>query len=104
MIVPTYNERGNLDELVDRITGSCSGAGIDVQIVIVDDNSPDSTGEYAEQLAKAHNIKVVHRAGKLGLSSAVIEVFGAASGDIIVVMDADLSHPPETIPAMVSKI
>jgi len=104
VIVPTYNERGNLDELVRRITGSCSGAGIDVQIVIVDDNSPDGTGGNAEQLAKAHNIKVIHRAGKLGLSSAVIEGFRAASGDILVVMDADLSHPPETIPAMVSKI
>jgi dolichol-phosphate mannosyltransferase len=66
VIIPTYNERGNLDELVGRITGSCAGAGIDVQIVIVDDNSPDGTGEYAEQLAKGHNIKVVHKAGKLG--------------------------------------
>jgi len=102
--VPTYNEKDNLDELVRRITQSCSSCKGGVEIVIVDDNSPDGTGKYAEELAKTHNMKVLHRAGKLGLSSAVIEGFGAASGDILVVMDADLSHPPEKIPEMVSKI
>jgi len=102
--VPTYNERDNLDELVRRISQSCSSCRGGVEIVIVDDNSPDGTGKYAEELSKTHNMKVLHRAGKLGLSSAVIEGFGAASGDILVVMDADLSHPPEKIPEMVSKI
>ncbi len=58
----------------------------------------------AEELAKSHNLKVLHRTGKLGLSSAVLEGFAAASGDILVVMDADLSHPPEKIPEMVTQI
>ena len=102
--MPTYNEKDNIDELVQRILSACHIAGVDVEIVIVDDNSPDGTGRYAEELAKAHKMKVLHRAGKLGLSSAVIEGFAAASGDILVVMDADLSHPPEKIPEMVSKI
>ncbi len=104
MIVPTYNEKDNLDELVQRINSSCSKAGIECEIVIVDDNSPDGTGAKAEELAKSARMKVLHREGKLGLSSAVLEGFKVASGSVLVVMDADLSHPPEKIPEMVSKI
>lgn len=104
MIVPTYNEKDNLDELVQRINASCSKAGIECEVVIVDDNSPDGTGSRAEDLSKTHRMKVVHREGKLGLSSAVLEGFKIASGSILVVMDADLSHPPEKIPEMVAKI
>jgi dolichol-phosphate mannosyltransferase len=103
-VIPTYNEKDNLDELVDRISKSCSGAGIDSEIVLVDDNSTDGTGAHAEELAKTHRIKVLHRPGKLGLSSAVLDGFKAASGDVLLVMDADLSHPPEKIPEMYSKI
>ncbi len=102
--MPTYNERENLDELVRRIQQACSSAGLSAEVVIVDDNSPDGTGVRAEEIAKTENLKVVHRPGKLGLSSAVLEGFAAASGSILVVMDADLSHPPEKIPEMVSKI
>ncbi len=100
MIIPTYNERDNLDELVQRVVKAVDSA----EIVIVDDNSPDGTGARAEELAKSNNIKVVRRKGKLGLSSAVLEGFAAACGDILVVMDADLSHPPEKIPEMVRQI
>ena len=103
-MIPTYNEKDNLDDLVRRITDACSGAGIDPEIVIVDDNSPDGTGNRAEELAKTYRMKVIHRTGKMGLSSAVIEGFRASSGSIFVVMDADLSHPPEKIPDMVKKI
>lgn len=55
-------------------------------------------------MAKTHRMKVIHRTGKMGLSSAVIEGFSVSSGSILVVMDADLSHPPEKIPDMVNKI
>lgn len=103
-MIPTYNERDNLEELVRRIDQACSVAGIDAEVVIVDDDSPDGTGAFAEELAKKSRIHVVHRAGKLGLSSAVLEGFKAASGDILLVMDADLSHPPEKIPEMYSKL
>lgn len=104
MIVPTYDEKDNLDELVRRISASLESAGLEPELVIVDDDSPDGTGERAEELAKTHRMKVVHRSGKLGLSSAVLEGFAAATGDILVVMDADLSHPPEKIPEMVARI
>jgi dolichol-phosphate mannosyltransferase len=75
-----------------------------VEMVIVDDNSPDGTGQLAEELGAKYRVKVIHRAGKLGLSTAVMEGFAAASGAVFVVMDADLSHPPEKIPEMVSRI
>ncbi|OGS42317.1 MAG: hypothetical protein A3K67_06605 [Euryarchaeota archaeon RBG_16_62_10] len=104
MIVPTYNERGNIDEIVRRVSDACRGGGIDVEILIVDDNSPDGTGSRAEELGRQYPVKAIHRAGKLGLSSAVIEGYAAAKGDVLVVMDADLSHPPEKIPEMVSLI
>lgn len=87
-----------------RVSESLRSAGLEPEIVIVDDNSPDGTGARAEELAKSHNMKVLHRSGKLGLSSAVLEGFAAASGNILVVMDADLSHPPEKIPEMVRQI
>ena len=103
-MVPTYNEKENLEELVRRIRVACDHAGIDSEVVIVDNNSPDGTGAFAEELAKTVPMKVVHRAGKLGLSSPVLEGFAASAGSIFVVMDADLSHPPEKIPEMVSKL
>ena len=103
-MIPTYNEKPNLGELVSRINAVCGSKDIDAEIVIVDDNSPDGTGAYAEELGKEHDVKVVHREGKLGLSTAVIEGFDKATGDILVVMDADLSHPPEAIPEMVDRI
>lgn len=87
-----------------RINSACSAAGIEVETVFVDDNSPDGTGARAEELSKEYRVKVVHRKGKLGLSSAVLEGFAAASAPLLVVMDADLSHPPEKIPEMVGRI
>ena len=70
-------------------------SGIAGEIVIVDDNSPDGTGAFAEELAQRLPVRVVHRPGKLGLGTAVIDGFAAARGSVFGVMDADLSHPPE---------
>ncbi len=104
MIVPTYNERDNLEPLIQRIVTAAKTAALDVEIVIVDDNSPDGTGDRAMSLAKVYPVRLVRRPGKLGLSSAVLDGAAQAEGDIVVVMDADLSHPPEKIPEMVEKI
>lgn len=104
MIVPTYNEKDNLEELAKRVTDACSTHALPVEVIVVDDNSPDGTGDYAEELSKKFPLRVLHREGKLGLSSAVLEGIKLAKGDLIVVMDADLSHPPERIPDMVGKI
>lgn len=102
IIIPTYNEKENIEELCERIFASCSG--LDVEVVFVDDGSPDGTGELAEELAKRFEVSVVRRAGKSGLSSAVIEGFERASGDVLGVMDADLSHPPEILPGLIDRI
>jgi dolichol-phosphate mannosyltransferase len=104
VIIPTYNERDNLEELVRRTSAACSATKMAYEIVVVDDNSPDGTGALAEQMGKSFNVKVIHRAGKLGLSTAVLDGFKVASGSILVVMDADLSHPPEKISDMVGRI
>lgn len=102
IIVPTYNERDNLPELVARLDAALRG--VPYEIVIVDDNSPDGTAELALELSKKYPIRVIKRPGKLGLASAVLDGFRAARGDILVVMDADLQHPPEVVPQLVKKV
>jgi dolichol-phosphate mannosyltransferase len=96
IIIPTYNEKNNLAELVDRLKNISSEA----EILVIDDNSPDGTGEFARHLG----LKVLIRPGQAGLASAVLEGFKLARGDILCVMDADLSHPPEILPEMLRLI
>ena len=102
LVVPTFNERERLPELVRAIFDAYAAGGVDGELVIVDDNSPDGTGAVADELARRFPIRVVHRAGKLGLCTAVIEGFDAAEAEIVGVIDADLSHPPELVPRMLS--
>lgn len=102
IIVPTYNEKGNLPNLADRVHNSL--CDMDYELIIVDDNSPDGTGALAEELSREKPIKVVHRQGRLGLASAAIEGFRHADGDVLGVIDADLQHPPEKIPDLLQKI
>jgi dolichol-phosphate mannosyltransferase len=99
MIVPTYNERERIEELVRGLFAACAGR-LELEVVIVDDNSPDGTGILADQLAAAHRIRVVHRAGKLGLGSAVVAGVAVATAPVIGIMDGDFSHPPSAVPAM----
>ena len=70
----------------------------------MDDGSPDGTAEVADRLGRSHPVRVVRRAGKAGLASAVVAGFAAARGDTLLVMDADLSHPPEVVPDLVRAI
>jgi dolichol-phosphate mannosyltransferase len=100
MIVPTYNERDRLAELVDALFDAARGHALELEVVIVDDNSPDGTGALADELARTHRVQVIHRAGKLGLGTAVVEGFGVASAETVGVMDADFSHPPTLVPRL----
>jgi len=100
LVVPTYNERERLPELVRAVFDAYRDRGIDGELVIVDDNSPDGTGRVADDLALRYPIRVVHRPGKLGLGTAVVEGFAAATAEIVGVIDADLSHPPELVPRL----
>jgi dolichol-phosphate mannosyltransferase len=102
IIVPTYNERDRLEDLVGAVFSAYAAHDLDGELVIVDDNSPDGTGALADDLAKRHRIRVIHRSGKLGLGTAVIEGFNAAGAAVVGVIDADLSHPPELLPAMLA--
>lgn len=99
VIVPTYNERENLVPLVKRV----QALPVDLDLLIVDDNSPDGTGALADELAKENpNLHVLHRPGKAGLGRAYCAGFTWAIDhgyEFIFEMDGDLSHSPEDIPA-----
>jgi dolichol-phosphate mannosyltransferase len=108
-VIPTYNERENLSKLVPKIEYVLFNSHLEGYIVIVDDKSPDGTGELAEQLAKEYgNIMVLHRQGKLGIGSAYREAFqtilNSLNVDVVLEMDADLSHDPAYIPSFVKTI
>ena len=100
MVVPTYNERSRLAELVAALFEAARPERVGLALVIVDDNSPDGTGALADELAARHPISVVHRTAKLGLGTAVMEGIRAASTPVVGVMDADFSHPPALVPGM----
>jgi dolichol-phosphate mannosyltransferase len=104
VIAPTYNEASNIEKLVKRIFAVLDGAGIAGEVIIVDDNSPDGTGDVADRMSGEFNLRVIHRRGRRGLASAVLEGFSAAKGELLCVIDADLSHPPEAIPKMYKAI
>jgi dolichol-phosphate mannosyltransferase len=104
LVVPTYNERDRLQELVDTILSVFDTHRISGEIIVVDDNSPDGTGKLADELAATRPMQVVHRAGKLGLGTAVMEGFACARSGILGVIDADLSHPPALLPAMLTLV
>jgi len=105
VIIPTYNEKENIEALVTQLLALPTG----VHVIVVDDNSPDGTGEIADRLAVECDgkVDVIHRPGKLGLGTAYIAGFKRALAegfDLICTMDADFSHNPRYIPNMVDKI
>jgi dolichol-phosphate mannosyltransferase len=105
LAIPTYNERENIRLLISKIQDQFRQNNIEGKIIVIDDNSPDGTGKIIDEISKKQkNVKVIHREGKKGLSSAVLEGWKKAEGDILGVMDADLSHPCEKIPEMFREI
>jgi dolichol-phosphate mannosyltransferase len=100
IVIPTYNERDRIGVLLERVFDACDREGLAVAVVIVDDNSADGTGVVADEWASLRRVRVIHRAGKLGLGTAVLEGFAIAQTEIVGVMDGDLSHPPELLPRL----
>jgi dolichol-phosphate mannosyltransferase len=104
VIIPTYNERENLESITSRVRGSVPEA----DLLIVDDNSPDGTGELADKLAAGDpQVHVLHRPGKSGLGAAYIAGFGWAlerGYDAMVEMDADGSHQPQDLPRLLTAL
>jgi dolichol-phosphate mannosyltransferase len=102
VVVPTYNERENIHSLVEAIEAS----GVDCDILIVDDNSPDGTGQLVDEVGRTHpRVSALHRPGRGGLGSAYVEGFRRVLGAgyrRVVSMDADLSHDPRYLAEMVA--
>ena len=98
VVVPTYNESGNIAPLAERIFAALSPDHS--ELLIVDDNSPDGTAEAARALSPRWPVRCLVRQHERGLATAVIHGLRAARGELIVSMDADQSHPPESIPVL----
>jgi dolichol-phosphate mannosyltransferase len=103
VFIPTYNERGNVQRLYQEI----KKLPYDLDILFCDDNSPDRTGELIDSLIAADSsVKVIHRPSKMGLGTAHIEAFKYArehAYDYLITMDADFTHNPSYIPALIMK-
>ena len=104
VITPTYNESKNILTLINRIKDNVN----DIDILVIDDNSPDGTSDIVAKFAESRNdIYLITRDGKLGLGTAYIEGFKWAiqnNYDIVIQMDADLSHDPKDLPRMLQAI
>lgn len=103
VVIPTYNERDNIVRLIPSVLAQHD----DIQVLVIDDNSPDGTGDAVATLANNNSrLHILRRSGKLGLGSAYREGFKTAlamGADYIVEMDADFSHDPSTLPALLAK-
>jgi dolichol-phosphate mannosyltransferase len=106
LVLPTYNEAGNLESLVRAALPALARASEDPRILVVDDGSPDGTGAIADRLAGEYTaVEVLHRTRKEGLGRAYLAGFDRAlraGADLIVQMDADFSHDPSAIPGLVA--
>ena len=105
VVTPTYNEAENLPRLVSALFA----LPLDLHVLVVDDNSPDGTGKIADEIASQDSrLQVIHRSGKLGLRTAYLSAFQHLMDmdwvDVIVQMDADFSHDPAELTAMVERI
>jgi dolichol-phosphate mannosyltransferase len=103
IVIPTYNEASGIGKLLQALNATFQADGLDGEIIVVDDNSPDGTGDIVEQLSAQLPVRCLHRSGKLGLSSAVIEGWKIARPQSLALgaMDADFSHDINALPAMV---
>ncbi len=108
VILPTYNEAENVERIVSRVRDQLSTHGVRFRVLVVDDASPDGTGQLADRLADADDrVRVLHRAGKEGLAAAYLAGFSLAlanGADIVVQMDCDGSHDPAVIPRMLRSL
>ncbi|XJO78265.1 hypothetical protein BDV3_002736 [Batrachochytrium dendrobatidis] len=106
VLLPTYNERQNLPIIVWMLVKAFTEAGLDYEIIIIDDNSPDNTIQVARQLEKVYGtdrILLRPRAGKLGLGTAYVHGIESSTGNFVFIMDADMSHHPKFIPEFIKK-
>jgi len=103
IVLPTFNERGNVGPMIDRLERALRG--IQYEVIFVDDDSPDGTAEAVRRLARDRdNLRVLHRIGRRGLASACIEGILAAAAPFVAVMDADQQHDETILPEMLRRM
>jgi dolichol-phosphate mannosyltransferase len=105
-VIPTYNEAGGIEKLLRALDGVFKSKGLDGEIIVVDDSSPDGTGAIVDRLSAELPVRALHRPGKMGLSSGVIDGWKRAREESVALgaMDADFSHDINVLPAMVEAL
>jgi dolichol-phosphate mannosyltransferase len=106
MVIPTYNEAGGIERLIAALDGEFRAYGLDGELIVVDDKSPDGTGAIVDGLAGRYPVRCLHRPGKLGLSSGVIDGwhFARPDSEALGAIDADFSHDVKIVPRMVKAL
>jgi dolichol-phosphate mannosyltransferase len=106
IVIPTYNEAGGVEKLLRALDGVFKEHHLDGEIIVVDDNSPDGTGAIVDRLSQELPVRCLHRPGKLGLSSGVIDGWKMARPESVALgaMDADFSHDINVVPKMVEAL
>ncbi len=106
IVIPTYNEAGGIEKLIATLSDVFRANALDGELIVVDDNSPDGTGAIVDSLADRYPVRCLHRPGKLGLSSGVIDGwrFARPESEALGAIDADFSHDPKIVPAMVAAL
>jgi len=104
IVVPTYREAANLPLVAKAVDDAFAARTDDYELLFVDDDSQDGSEEICKELSERFPARIIVRRGERGLATAVIHGIEASSGDIVVVMDADLSHPPSAIPTMLDRL
>ena len=103
IVIPTYNEAGGIERLLRALDELFKANAFDGEVIVVDDNSPDGTGAIVDRLSSELPVRCLHRPGKLGLSSGVIDgwKYARADSQALGAMDADFSHDINILPQMV---
>jgi dolichol-phosphate mannosyltransferase len=104
VVIPTYKEADSIQDVIRRSGTALATSGEEYELIVVDDNSGDGTAELAEELGSEFHVRVLRRAGRLGLATAVADGWELAQGDLLGVIDADLQHPPEILVALAAAL
>ena len=105
LVVPTLNEAGNVEQLLGRLVAALSPSSVAWEILVVDDQSSDGTPDIVKQFAQSESrVRLLVRAGQRGLAGAIAYGWAHTDADLLGVIDADLQHPPELLPTLLSKV
>ena len=102
VVIPTLREQASLQRLLPQLFSLLEQADLAAEVIVVDDDSRDGTDELCGQLARRHALRLITRTEERGLATAVLRGLQEAAGEVCVVMDADLSHPPEAVAELVA--